>query len=395
MSDLDENLAPEPVAGVDPQSLDANPSSEEYFVLSRLDGSITIGQLCKTSGLGPDKTIQCIENLHQYGLIDIPGVSAPSSPSTADEDSSAADVDESSSSSRNIDATCGDSSDDGTNKTTSEDDSLAASIRQRFPGDFSSFSFDPDLLEQQVELDDDFKRELLFVHEYIDAVDHYQLLGVDRDVERRGLRRAYFPLSKRYHPDRFYKKITGDFEPIIQQIFERITAAYQVLSDRNKRADYDDALDRGQAGHSTPVKGSTPASRRSETRENIKGDQKRNMAFKVLVQRGDQAMDNDRVSAALEEYRKALSLQPDFDLALRIGRQLLDEEVHLDDAITFARTAHRIDDADSDALKLIGAIYEKKGQLDDALYHYEMALESAPDDDIEHRISRLRTGASS
>lgn len=392
MSDFDENLAPAPAPDVDPQSLDTSPTAEEYFILSRLDGSITIGQLCKTSGLGTDKTMQCIENLRRHGLIQIPGASSdePTS-SEADQASSSSDASTSSASAKKERAE-GDSDD-----TPSKDEkkqSLAASIRRRFPQEFSDFDFDEALMEQQVELDDDFKRELLFVHAQLGDVDHYELLGVDRDIKRRGLRRAYFPMSKRYHPDRFYKKITGDFEPLVQTIFERITAAYQTLSDRNKRAEYDAALERGQSSHDQAPRGSTPASRRSETRENIMGDRKRNMAFRVLVQRGDKALGQNRVALALKEYRKALGLQPDLELSLRIARRLLDDDVHLDDAVSFARTAHKIDPDAPEPLKLIGAIYEQKGAIDDALYHYEMALEAAPDDrELSARLAELNPSA--
>ncbi len=370
MSDLDENLAPAPASDVDPRSLKTSPTAEEYFILSRLDGAITIGQLCKISGLGAEKTLQCIENLHRHGLIHLPGTSE--SPSANSSPPSAAANSESDAS------------------KSSNTDELADSIRDRFPGDFTNFAFDEELLEQQVELEIDFKRELLFVHQQLDQIDYYQLLGVDRDARRRRLRRAYFPMSKRYHPDRFYKKITGDFEPIIQNIFERVTAAYQTLSDRNKRAEYDAALERGRASHAS-LRGSTPASRRSESRENIMGDRKRNMAFKVLVQRGDKAFDKGRVALALKEYRKAFGLRPDAELALRVARRLLDEQVHLDDGISFARMAHKIDPDSPQAVALIGALYEEKGGLDDALYHYELALESAPGDpELTARISRLK-----
>ncbi len=382
MSDLDENLAPAPAPDIDPQSLDSSPTAEEYFILSRLDGSITVGQLCKTSGLGTAKTLKCLKRLQQHGLITLPGGATANRPSSSKK--SAPKKSDPSTATKSSETTKDE-------KKRRKKEELAASICERFPCDFGSFDFDEDLLGQQVELDDDFKKEVLFVHSQLDEVDYYQLLGVDTDVRRRGLRRAYFPMSKRYHPDRFYKKITGDYEPLIQGIFERITAAYQTLSDRNKRSEYDAALQQGCDAHATGAsRGSTPASRRSETRENIMGDRKRNMAFKVLVQRGDKALEQDRVGAALTEYRKALGLQPDGALALRISRRLLSDNEHLDDAITFARTAHKIDPDSSRPLKVIAAIYEEKGALDDALYHYEMALEAAPDDPkLSARIAEL------
>ncbi len=370
MVDIDENWVPELAPGVDLQSLNAQPTPEEFFVLSRIDGSSTVDSIAKTSGLGKDKTLTCVKNLHGYGLIELPI-------------SNAEETEQEQSKSKADTTTESDSDDDG---------DVAVSIKGRFPLPFSDFEFDQELLEQSVELDDDFKREIIFVHAQLDSVDHYQLLGVERDARRRQLRGSYFKMSKRYHPDRFYQKILGDFQPLIERIFQRVTKAYQTLSNRNKRKEYDAILARGRESHATPVQASTPASRRSEPREAMNDSRKRDMAFKVLIQRGDKAFDNGHISAALKEYRKALTLKRDEQVALRIARSLLDQPDHLEDATAFARAAQKISPDSLEALKLLGAVYEQREQLDDAIYHYEQALESAPDDaDLRARIDRLRS----
>ena len=375
MDDLDENATPEPIPDVDPQSVDQEPSAEEYFVLSRVDGSMTVDQLGKTCGLGPQKTRKCLDNLRNYGLIRLPGQETKTG-------TSATESTPSSSSSGDADATSDKESD-------TEKPDLTTSIRERFPADFSDFEFDSELLEQEVELEAPFKREVLFVHAQLEEVDHYQLLDVDRDAQRRSLRSAYFKMSKRYHPDRFYKKILGGYEAKIEAIFQRVTKAYQTLTNDRKRQEYDNSLDAGQTHDDTTRTNATPASRRSEPREAMKGDQKRDMAYKVLLRRSDEAIEEGRIAEAVDGYRKALSLQRNADLALRVARQLLEREVHLDDATSFARAAQKIDSS-PEALKLIGEIYEHKGAKDDALYHYEKALEAVGDDPgLEQRIARL------
>lgn len=375
MSDIDENMTPQPT-GVDPQSLGVNPSPEEFFVLSRIDGSATVAQICKTSGLGPDKTLKCIETLREHGLILFPGDEAPAQSPT-----SASTASDQSSSEESSEA-------DGDNDE--EPDELGAAIVARFPVDFEHYQFDEDLLEQQVEIDDDFKREVVFVYDHLDRINHYQLLGVGRDPGRRQLRGSYFKMSKRYHPDRFYQKILGDYEKRIEKIFQRVTNAYQVLNDESKRREYDEELDAGRTSHETPTQASTPASRRSEPREEMKGENKKKMAFKVLVRRGDEALEDGRTGTALKEYRKALTLHKDADLARRVSRSLLAEEQRLADALSFARAAHKIDGTDVTSLKLIGEILEKKGETEDALYHYRQALDAAGEDaEIAKRIRRL------
>ena len=67
--------------------------------------------------------------------------------------------------------------------------------------------------------------------------DYYELLGVDRDADQKEIKRAYRKLAKEYHPDMNQDKDTSDK-------FKEISEAYEILSDPDKRARYD------QYGHS-------------------------------------------------------------------------------------------------------------------------------------------------
>ncbi|MDP3093234.1 MAG: molecular chaperone DnaJ [bacterium] len=59
--------------------------------------------------------------------------------------------------------------------------------------------------------------------------DYYQILGVKKDANADEIKRAYHKLAHQHHPDK-----GGD-----EQKFKEISEAYQVLSDRGKRAQYD------------------------------------------------------------------------------------------------------------------------------------------------------------
>lgn len=63
--------------------------------------------------------------------------------------------------------------------------------------------------------------------------DYYEILGVARDVDHDGVRRAYRALAMKYHPDRN----PGDAGA--EAKFKEITEAYSVLSDEQKRGAYD------------------------------------------------------------------------------------------------------------------------------------------------------------
>jgi hypothetical protein len=67
--------------------------------------------------------------------------------------------------------------------------------------------------------------------------DPFRLLEVGHDVDRRALRRAYFRLSKEFHPDRYFGRQLGSWRHRLQQVFAALTAAFEELSDETRRAD--------------------------------------------------------------------------------------------------------------------------------------------------------------
>jgi molecular chaperone DnaJ len=63
--------------------------------------------------------------------------------------------------------------------------------------------------------------------------DYYEVLGVARDADDSTIKRAYRQLARRYHPDVAQDKAAAESH------FKEINEAYEVLSDAQKRANYD------------------------------------------------------------------------------------------------------------------------------------------------------------
>ena len=78
--------------------------------------------------------------------------------------------------------------------------------------------------------------------------DFYDLLGVSRDVDPDSLKRAYRRMARQYHPD-------INKEPGAEDRFKEIGRAYEVLSDPQTRARYDQFGEAGLGGPQVPDMG--------------------------------------------------------------------------------------------------------------------------------------------
>jgi molecular chaperone DnaJ len=65
--------------------------------------------------------------------------------------------------------------------------------------------------------------------------DYYEILGVNKNASEDELKKSYRRLAMKYHPDRN----TGDKAKEAEEKFKEAKEAYEVLSDAQKRAAYD------------------------------------------------------------------------------------------------------------------------------------------------------------
>ncbi len=177
---------------------------EEGFVLSRVDGATRLGDLLQLVPFDPALTIEILRRLWLAGAIEIPGHAPPvitaAAPARAPVSSS----------------------------------TPASASSQAVPR-VAIVPPDVELSIEQVQHVDE-------VFAQLRSKTAFELLGLERGASKKDVKRAYFKLSKEFHPDRFYGKKLGVYGDRLTQIFQAIKAAFDLLSDDERRAAYEESV---------------------------------------------------------------------------------------------------------------------------------------------------------
>ncbi len=188
------SLAP----GTNIRSLPIGP--EEAFVLSRVDGHTNVLELSAATGVSDEHLAQLLERLEQLGAIQY---------GTADASEQA-----------------------GSNP-------VGKHRPQVYP---PSSLYDPAELDEAVDLDVDRRRKVLDTFYGLPELNHYALLQVPHNADRRAIKSAYFDAVNVFHPDRYFGKNLGSFKTKLERVFAQITAAHDVLTRVTARTEYDQYL---------------------------------------------------------------------------------------------------------------------------------------------------------
>jgi curved DNA-binding protein CbpA len=81
---------------------------------------------------------------------------------------------------------------------------------------------------------------------------HYDVLGVARSSSPEEVKRVYYSLARRFHPDRFRRDADESMRQQIDTAFAKVAQAYEILKDAGLRAAYDLKLSKQRAPASRP-----------------------------------------------------------------------------------------------------------------------------------------------
>lgn len=252
----------------DPARLALSPA--EGFLLSRIDGRTTRAVLRRIGALEPAEIDSCLERWLKEGVVERvrPGADAAARPGPPPAPSAPA-----------------------SRATGKALPSLDAS------------------LDISVEL----QRELLDFAGRLERPYH-EILGVAHDADERAIKKAYFGLSKRLHPDRYFRQDIGAFAPLVEGCFRKLLEAYELLSDPQTRSEVQRAPTIAPAV--SPARRSSLEARR-RLRERVgalasakRASEERRRKAKTFFEAGMAAFAQERWLEAAGSVRLAIAFDP-------------------------------------------------------------------------------------
>jgi curved DNA-binding protein CbpA len=178
---------------------------------------------------------------------------------------------------------------------------------------YQGFAFEAAALSEDVELDADRRKEILFADAHLERWSHWEVLGIPWNAPAAAAKAAYIEKARVFHPDRYAGRKLGSYRARLARVFRRMTEARDVLVDEGKRASY--------AATSAPPEEFARLEARRLDEERRASERRARLArqnplvarvtrVKDLVQRGKAALDEGRFVQAANDLLVAQGLDP-------------------------------------------------------------------------------------
>ncbi len=253
-------------------------SPQEGFLLSRIKGPTTVKELYRISMVDQDATATIIKRLVDNGILQSVGGNAAQGPGGV-----------------------------GRRGAPKKDE-------------YNGFIFDLQLMQEDVDLTVDQRKDIIFTHQNMEGKTFFQVLGVPYDAGAARVKKAFLSKSKKYHPDRFFRRRLGSFERMINEIYSSLSRAQFTLLDPVKKREYLKKLEKeGKLTNSDHLENleKEERARQQRIRDALKNRRlKRNPLMervkkaKEYYEAGRMAVERENYLAALNNFRLASSFDP-------------------------------------------------------------------------------------
>jgi curved DNA-binding protein CbpA len=218
------------------------------------------------------------------------------------------------------------------------------------------------------------------------GADNYELLGIARRAEASEIKRAYYALAKRFHPDRFRRDVDETQRGRVEAAFAQIAQAYETLSDDKARAAYDAKLSsesfkcpppRVASQPSAPSSSSTDAPPAESADRNHTAARKE--SAEENFQQGLAALKQENYHTATLRLAAAVYLAPkQARYHAYYGSALAHEPRTRHQAEAELQTAIRLDAANATYHVMLAELYQLLGQMRRAETELTLALTLDP-----------------
>ena len=201
----------------------------------------------------------------------------------------------------------------------------------------------------------------------------YQILGVPQTASAADVKAAWLAAAKRFHSDAFSGLDLGSARRIAEDLFTRVNEANSVLSDANRRAEYDVYLDRKAKGLPTDV----GAILRAEG----------------MFQRGEILFKSGRWEDAEGQFREAISLNhTEAEFHAFLGMAMFRRSGKPEEALPHVQKALEMDPRLQSGTIFLSQIYQTQGEVERAQSLLRKAIERDPDfAEAKDELRRLRS----
>ena len=201
--------------------------------------------------------------------------------------------------------------------------------------------------------------DVLTFRETLPSMTFYQILNISRTAAEEDIKKAYFQMARRFHPDRFERKLAAEYKDQIDAVFDAITNAYRVLSNKDARRVYD-----AKSGSSATQEDVQDSFRKAE----IKFRQ-----GKTLYGQGR----FDEAIAYLEEAVRVRKDKGDYYLLLAMAESKV--PTYVQKAEQDFLKAIQLEPWNPEGFVGLGLLYKAEGLQTKAIKQLEKALEAEPD----------------
>jgi curved DNA-binding protein CbpA len=175
------------------------------------------------------------------------------------------------------------------------------------------FTFNATDLSEDVDVDVERRKDILFLEANLARFDHWKVLGLPWNAPAADAKAAYIERVKIFHPDRYPGRRLGSYRGRLERVFRRITEARDVLGDEAKRTAYARATAPADEFARLEARRLEDERRAEERRARVARQNPlvaRASRVGELVKRGKAALAEGRLQAAANDLLLAQGLDP-------------------------------------------------------------------------------------